>query len=68
MPVGMTAVVSLRESRDPNDSLVVLLDEMLLENDVLEADILLLINILVVEGGRSGLLLATVSFVGDAIG
>lgn len=62
----MTAFVSLSESRDPNESLVV--ETLLLENevDVVEEDILLLISILVVEGGRSGLMLAAVSFVGEA--
>lgn len=69
MPVGITAVVSLSESREPNESFVVEFSVELaeLEKDVVAGEAILeLISILVVEGGRSGLLLAIVSLVGEA--
>lgn len=64
----MTAVVSLRESREPNESFVLELRVVLaeLEKDDVDVDSFEFINILVVEGGRSGLLFAIVSFVGEA--
>lgn len=66
----MTAVVSLSESREPNDSLeadvVLRVVEAELEWDDVDVDILVLISSLVVGGGRSGLLLAVRSLTGEA--